>query len=54
MELDIEVLVVKDYGNFVTEDGSIMLQKNTTTVMPRNLAEPLIKQGYLKHVTDIS
>jgi len=52
--MDIEVLVLKDYGSFVTEDGSITLQKNTTTVMPRSLAEPLIKQGYLKHVNDIS
>jgi hypothetical protein len=49
---DIEVLVLQDYGTIVTEDGSITLQKNTTTVMRRSIAEPLIKMGVLKHVTD--
>lgn len=50
--LDIEVLVLQDYGTITTEDGNVTLKKNTTVVMRRDLAEPLIKTGVLKHVND--
>lgn len=53
-KIDIEVLVLQDFGSIATEEGSITLKKNTTTVMRRTIAEPLIKMGILQHITDAS
>ena len=47
----IEVRVKSDYGEMETDDGDIiMLKKNTQHYLPRNLCEPLIRQGILEHI----
>jgi GINS complex subunit 1 len=49
-DLFIEVLVLQDCGEIVTDTGaSVILSKNTTHLMRRADAEPLIKRGFLQH-----
>eukprot|EP01100_Stratorugosa_tubuloviscum_P010735 TRINITY_DN463_c1_g1_i1.p1 TRINITY_DN463_c1_g1~~TRINITY_DN463_c1_g1_i1.p1 ORF type:complete len:195 (-),score=64.58 TRINITY_DN463_c1_g1_i1:21-605(-) len=49
--LFVEVRVIKEYGEFVTESGNVVLLRlNTRHFLPRVEVEPLIKQGYLQHI----
>jgi len=49
--LYIEVRCLKDYGEFETRDGTIvLLKKNTQHSLPRSDCEALIRQGVLQHV----
>jgi len=45
----IEVRVLKDASEILTETGPVNLEKHTTHFLPRTAVEPLIKQGVLKH-----
>ncbi|XP_064484317.1 DNA replication complex GINS protein PSF1-like [Ornithodoros turicata] len=50
--LYVQVRCLSDYGDFETEDGSIInLTKNSTHYMERSQCEKLIHQGILEHVT---
>ena len=49
--LYIEVRCLTDYGEFETEDGTIIqLKKNSQHYLLRSQCEHLIKQGYLEHI----
>eukprot|EP00112_Aurelia_sp_Birch-Aquarium-sp1_P023896 Seg731.12 transcript_id=Seg731.12/GoldUCD/mRNA.D3Y31 product="DNA replication complex GINS protein PSF1" protein_id=Seg731.12/GoldUCD/D3Y31 len=49
--LYIEVRCLVDYGEFETEDGSvILLKKNSQHFLPRSQCEHLIRQGILQHL----
>lgn len=51
-DLYIEVRVLQNYGEIMTESGVVVLQKNTTHFLPRTDVEPLIRQGILQHITN--
>ena len=49
--LFLEVRCREDYGEMETEDGElVVLKKNTQHFLPRNLCEPLIRQGILEQI----
>lgn len=49
--LYIEVRCLTDYGEFETEDGTIiLLKKNSQHFLPRSQCEHLIRQGLLQHI----
>lgn len=48
--LYIEVRVVQDIGQIVTENGVLDLEKNSLHFMLRSDAEPLLKSGALVQV----
>lgn len=49
--LFIEVRCLTDYGEFETEDGTvILLKKNSQHFLPTSQCEHLIRQGVLEHV----
>jgi len=49
--LYIEVRCILDYGEFETEDGTvILLKKNSQHYLPTSQIEHLIRQGILEHV----
>jgi len=49
--LYIEVRCVTDYGEFETEDGTVvLLKKNSQHFLPTSQCEHLIRQGILEHV----
>ncbi|VEL23416.1 unnamed protein product [Protopolystoma xenopodis] len=48
----VEVRCLIDYGEFETEDGTVIdLSKGSQHSMIRSDAEPLIMQGILEHIT---
>eukprot|EP00039_Didymoeca_costata_P015117 m.252775 g.252775 ORF g.252775 m.252775 type:complete len:196 (+) comp16157_c0_seq9:149-736(+) len=49
-DLFIEVRCLEDVGEIMTENGAIMLEKDTQHFLRRSDIEPLIRQGILKHV----
>lgn len=50
--LFVQVRCLSDYGDFETEDGTIIvLTKNSTHFLERSQCEKLIHQGILEHVT---
>eukprot|EP00002_Diphylleia_rotans_P002191 TRINITY_DN11363_c0_g1_i1.p1 TRINITY_DN11363_c0_g1~~TRINITY_DN11363_c0_g1_i1.p1 ORF type:complete len:192 (+),score=38.03 TRINITY_DN11363_c0_g1_i1:113-688(+) len=49
-DLYIEVRVLKDYGEIMTDNGSVRLVRNTTHYLLRTDVEHLIRQGILEHV----
>ncbi|XP_067133481.1 DNA replication complex GINS protein PSF1-like isoform X2 [Centruroides vittatus] len=50
--LFIQVRCLCDYGDFETDDGTIIvLTKNSTHLMQRSQCEKLIHQGILEHIT---
>ena len=49
--LYIEVRCLVDYGEFETEDGSVvLLKKNSQHYLPMSQCEHLIRQGILEHI----
>lgn len=46
-ELLVEVRVVVDCGEIMTETGSVNLEKGTTHLLRRTDVEPLVRQGFL-------
>ena len=47
----VEVQCLEDYGEFETEDGTVVqLKKGTQHNLPRSQCEHLIRQGVLKHI----
>ncbi|XP_065068509.1 DNA replication complex GINS protein PSF1-like [Rhopilema esculentum] len=49
--LYIEVRCLTDYGEFETDDGTvILLKKNSQHFLPRSQCEHLIRQGILQHL----
>lgn len=49
--LYIEVRALVDYGEFETEDGSVvLLKKNSQHLLQRSHCEHLIRQGILEHI----
>lgn len=50
--LYVQVRCVQDYGDFETEDGTvIVLARDTTHFLERSQCEKLIHQGIVEHVT---
>lgn len=49
--LCIEVRCLVDYGEFVTEDGGVvLLKKNSVHLLQRSDCEHLVRQGILEHI----
>ena len=46
----IEVRVLKDCGEILTESGPVVLQKNTYHYLRRTDIEHLIRQNFVEHV----
>ena len=49
-DLYIEVRVLEDCGEVLTETGTILLEKNTTHYVLRSDIEHLIRQGLLEQI----
>lgn len=50
--LYVQVRCVQDFGDFETEDGTvIVLARDTTHFLERSQCEKLIHQGIVEHVT---
>lgn len=50
--LFLEIRCLEDFGEFETEDGSILhLTKDSIHLMYRSDCEPLISQGIVEHIT---
>lgn len=47
-DLFVEVRVLKDYGEIVTDKGTVNLKKNTVHYLRRTDVELLIRQGVLE------
>ena len=51
-DFKVQVKVLEDYGEIVTKDGTVDLQKNTVHLMWRDEAQPLIAEGVLEKLDD--
>ncbi|TPX67126.1 hypothetical protein SpCBS45565_g04071 [Spizellomyces sp. 'palustris'] len=49
-DLFVEVRVLKDCGEVMTENGAVRLVKNSQHYLRRTDVEPFITAGYLKHI----
>jgi GINS complex subunit 1 len=49
-ELFIQVRVLQGVGEIMTENGTIMLEKDSQHFLRRSDVEPLIRQGILEHI----
>jgi GINS complex subunit 1 len=47
-DLFVQVLVLRDCGEVMTESGSVLLEKGTTHSLKRREIEHLVRQGYLE------
>lgn len=50
-DLFIEVHVLGDVGEIITQNGPVLLQKGSRVLIRRTDCEPLIREGLLEHVT---
>jgi len=53
-DLCIEVRVLEDCGELVTENGTVNLEAHTTHYLPRSDVEHLVRQGKLQHLDNES